>query len=94
MTEIETERPSTPHFGRFATDAFAGLGVFIVTTLLVAGGDTFAATLNASDPLMSNSPASSPVIVLAVVFSLLFAVNAAFFRHLGRTYRAAPRRGR
>jgi len=74
---------------RFFADSLAGLGLFIVATALVAGTDAFSGTLalahtanfDTSMALPASSSDSS-ILVLALVFSLLFAFNAAFFRHL------------
>ena len=93
-----TETSNTHHVRRFVTDACAGLGVFGLLTTVVAGTGTFAATLaltgtETSNIAMANaSGGEGSILVLGIVFSVLFAFNAAFFRHLGRAYIGAPRR--
>lgn len=93
-----TETTNPIHVRRFVTDALAGLGVFALLTTMVAGTGTFAATFAVADPenmniAMANaSGGEGSILVLAVVFSVLFAFNAAFFRHLGRAYIVATRR--
>jgi hypothetical protein len=96
MTDIEhasTETMSTSnrvHIRRFATDAVAGLGLFGLAATLTCSSTALAATLALSDTntsgLIETQPSAHPVVLLALVFSLLFAFNAAFFRHLSRTY--------
>jgi hypothetical protein len=86
-----TDRPassSAGHIRRFATDAIAGLGLFTLGMVMTSGTSALAATLtldNASGLLQQPSVAD-PVVLLAAVFSVLFALNAAFFRHLARAY--------
>ena len=93
-----TETSNTHHVRRFVTDACAGLGVFGLLTTVVAGTSTFAATFalagtETSNIAMANaSGGEGSILVLAIVFSVLFAFNAAFFRHLGRAYIGATRR--
>ena len=91
-----TESSNIHHGRRFAIDATAGLGLFALITTLVAGTGTFAATLSFDEPdaiaLAGSTGSEHSILVLALVFSLLFALNAAFFRHLGRAYTGSTRR--
>lgn len=83
---------ATRHTRRYVADAAAGLGLFILLTVMVAGTSTFAGTLAFTDPenmniAMANASGSEhSIVVLGIVFAVLFAFNAAFFRHLGRAY--------
>jgi hypothetical protein len=81
----------------FIADALAGAGIFALATTCVSGTSAIAATLNLSEVsetsaalAMAQSSAGSgnapSFLVLGLVFSVLFAFNAAFFRHLGRAY--------
>lgn len=93
-----TETSNSNHVRRFVTDTLAGAGVFGLLTTMVAGTSTFAATFTLADTQTSNiamanaSGGEGSILVLAIVFSVLFAFNAAFFRHLGRAYIGATRR--
>jgi hypothetical protein len=86
---------------RFAADALFGLGVFTGLTAATLGPSAAAgllgidagATAFIGSPALVQSLASSQFmtvpsfgfIQLAVVFSTLFALNFAFFRHLARS---------
>ena len=65
---------------------------------MLGGTGSFAATFALAAPDTINLALSEPrigeqsMLVLGVVFSLLFAFNAAFFRHLGRAYSSESRR--
>ncbi|MEQ1576942.1 MAG: hypothetical protein ABL894_04750 [Hyphomicrobium sp.] len=93
-----TKSSNANHTKRFVTDALAGLGVFVLITTMVAGSGSFAATLTlVENENMNYSMANAAgnehsIVVLGIVFSVLFALNAAFFRHLGRAYTGASRR--
>lgn len=92
-----TESSNTRHIRSFAADQLAGLGIFGIGTTLVSGTSAFADTFTFASPdsppfaIASASSGSHTVLVLGLVFSVLFAFNAAFFRHLGRAYSQAPR---
>ena len=83
---------TTLHTRRYFADAAAGLSLFVLGTIMVAGTDTLAATFAVADPenlniAMANASGSEhSIVVLGLVFAVLFAFNAAFFRHLGRAY--------
>ena len=93
-----TESPKTSDIKSFATDVFAGAGLFVLVTTLVVGSESVAATLSLTDmgpaslALADASGTAHSMAVLGVVFSVLFAFNAAFFRHLGRAYTGTSRR--
>ena len=82
---------------RFVTDALAGLGLFCLAAVMWAGTPSFAANMflaelgRTVDVLTDVSAASPHVLVLAAGFSVLFALNAAFFRHLACVYAPGPR---
>ncbi len=77
---------------RFVTDALAGLGLFCLLAVVWASTPSFAADMllaelgRAFDVLAETGAASPHVLVLAAGFSVLFALNAAFFRHLACFY--------
>ncbi len=77
---------------RFVTDALAGLGLFCLLAVIWASTPSFAADMllaelgRAFDVLAEASAASPQVLVLAAGFSVIFALNAAFFRHLTGFY--------
>ncbi len=94
-TETLATRKSV-HIRRFVTDALAGFGLFALGSTLTSGSGALAATLNLAETnpsrLLLADPSIHPVAMLALVFSLLFAFNAAFFRHLSRAYSRAGRK--
>lgn len=88
------ERQSPARY--FIADAVTGAGIFVLGAIMMGGTRSFAATFALADPV--NLALSEPqmkeqsMLVLGIVFSLLFAFNAAFFRHLGRAYSGPSRR--
>lgn len=91
---IETSKTSGGHIRRFITDAFAGLGLFTLGMVMTSGSDALAATLSLENTsgLLQQPSAAHPVVLLAAVFSVLFALNASFFRHLARAYARTGRK--
>jgi hypothetical protein len=85
---------------RFAADACAGAGFFVLIATMAAGTGSIAATFSLAETseastalaLAQSSGNEHSILVLGLVFSVLFAFNAAFFRHLGRAYTGAGRR--
>jgi hypothetical protein len=80
---------------RFMTDALLGLGLFGLGMVMTTGPGALAATITldpSTSGLLQQTSAAQPVVLLAAVFSLLFAFNAAFFRHLARAYTRTGRR--
>lgn len=86
------------HLRRFAADASLGLGLFFVAATLTVSNTSFAReTLlegvgDAAVKVADVSISSPSFLMLAAVSSALFALNAAFFRHLRRSHAAAHRR--
>ena len=89
-----------PHI-RFMTDALMGLAVFGGLTLALLAPSSAAGVaaplLSAPAPMTAIAAASQltlqpNLIMLAVVFSTLFALNLSFIRHLANAYRHAHRR--
>jgi hypothetical protein len=81
---------------RFAGDTFAGLTLFLSILIFSAGDASVSAVLDSGHRFLAGhwltgaASGQSAPLLLAGVFSLLVALNLAFFRHLHGTY-AAPR---
>ena len=89
MTQLlptSTEQaPSTAgHIRRFVADAFAGLGLFTLAMVTTSGPGALA--LESTTDMLQQPTVARPWLLLALVFSMLFALNASFFRHLARAY--------
>ena len=91
-----------PHI-RFMTDALLGFAVYCgltVAMLEACSAGTASANTGSVVPLLSLQPnlaGSGPndlqgiMLILALVFSALFALNLSFIRHLATAYRRAHR---
>ncbi len=92
-----TTTPFAKHFRRFAADALVGLGLFFVTAAVTVGNASLAAPgilAEVTEAAEKVADASSPgFLMLALVSSVLFALNMAFFRHIRRSHAAVRRRG-
>jgi hypothetical protein len=85
--------PLSRAISRFAVDALTGFGLFLLIAALTAGTTSFAAAKLLGE--VAEASAESPgLVLLAVTFSVLFALNAAFFRHLRRDYWPAQKMSR
>lgn len=95
-----TTRRFSCYLRRFVADAFAGLGLFLLGSVLTLSNASFAASGfigefgEAAEKLADAGMTRPEIMTLAVAFSLLFALNAAFFRHLRRLYAPARKRRR
>lgn len=80
------------HIRHFATDALAGFGIYLVIAAMTVSDSSFAASalleeLEEAAVRVADAGVSSPTfLTLAAVFSLFFALNAAFVRHIRRNY--------
>jgi len=92
-----TTSHNSSHIRRFAIDTLTGAGLYFLIATLTLGSRSFAADgllteIGAAAVKVADESVSSPgFLMLAAAFAVLFALNAAFFRHLTRLYAPAGR---